>query len=203
MFNYLIQFRFYGNAKYNIRKLIYDINGRFGLIRERAVPHITLVGPFCTYDENRLIRDFNCLCAKSHLMEFEISGFSTFKENKVIYLDVKPSKELDRYRWNLSQTLSPYCQLSSFDNERDFAFHTTIAMRLSNAKFEEIKNYIKRMSKINFKYLMIRATLLKGGIILREYDFFLRRSLDRRLAKDKKMLARTLSLLKSKYENKL
>ena len=202
MVYYLIEFRFHGQAKYEIKRLVYEINGRFRLGYKRAIPHITLVGPFYTNDERRLIGDFNRLCTKSPLMNFEVDGFSAFEDSKVIFLDVKPSRELDEFRWNLSQTLKPYCQLRQFDYERDFAFHATIAMKLPEDKFLSIRDYIKEKSKLNFKYVMARATLLKGGFILREYDFLLRRPLIRRLAKDKRVYAQTLDLLKGHFENK-
>ena len=178
MVHYLIEFRFHGKAKYEIKRLVYEINRRFRLGYKRAIPHITLVGPFYTTDERRLIGDFNRLCTKSPLMNFEVDGFSAFEDSKVIFLDVKPSKELDEFRWNLSQILKPYCQLRQFDYERDFAFHATIAMKLPEDKFLSLRNYIKEKSKLNFKHVMVRATLLKGGFILREYDFLLRRWTD-------------------------
>ncbi len=202
MVHYLIEFRFLGKAKYEIKKLVYEINRRFRLGYKRAIPHITLVGPFYTNDEKRLIGDFNRLCSKSPLMNFEIDGFSAFENSKVVFLDVNPSKELEEFRWNLSQILKPYCQLRPFDYEKDFAFHATIAMKLPEDKFSAIKDYINRKSKLNFKHVMVRATLLKGGFILREYDFLLRRPLVRRLAKDKRVYAQTLDLLKGHFENK-
>ena len=202
MVHYLIEFRFHGKAKYEIKRLVYEINGRFRLGYKRAIPHITLVGPFYTNDERRLIGDFNRLCTKSPLMNFEVDGFSTFENSRVVFLDVKPNKELVEFRWNLSQILQSYCQLNSFDYGRDFAFHATIAMKLSEDKFLSLSDYIKEKPKLNFKYVMVRATLLKGGFILREYDFLLRRPLIRRLAKDKRVYAQTLDLLKSYFENK-
>ena len=202
MVHYLIEFRFHGKAKYEIKKLIYEINRRFRLRYKREIPHITLAGPFYTNDEKRLIGDFNRLCTKSPLMNFEIDGFSAFENSNVVFLDVKPSKELDEFRWNLSQIIKAYCQLRPFDNERDFAFHATIAMKLPEEKFLSIRDYIQKKSKLNFKHVMVRATLLKGGFILREYDFLLRRPLVRRLAKDKGVYARTMDLLKGHFENK-
>ena len=169
---------------------------------KRAIPHITLAGPFYTNDEKRLIGDFNRLCTKSPLMNFEIDGFSAFENSKVVFLDVKPSKELDEFRWNLSQILKPHCQLRPFDYERDFAFHATISIKLPEDKFLSIRDYIQRKSKLNFKHVMVRLTLLKGSIILREYDFLLRRPLVRRLAKNKRVYAQTLDLLKCHFENK-
>lgn len=202
MVHYLIEFRFHGKAKCEIKKLVYEINRKFRLRTKRAIPHITLAGPFYTNDEKRLIDDFNRLCTKSPLLNFEIDGFSTFEDSKVVFLDVNPSKELEEFRWELSQKLKSYCQLRPFDYEKDFSFHATIAMKLPEDKFNSIKNYIKRKSKLNFRHVIVRATLLKGGLILREYDFLLRRLLVRRLAKDKRVYSQTLDLLKAHFENK-
>ncbi len=71
--HYLIEFRFHGKAKYEIKNIIGDINRRFHLRPKRAIPHITLAGPFYTNDEERLIKDFNEICSKSHIMSFEIN----------------------------------------------------------------------------------------------------------------------------------
>jgi calcineurin-like phosphoesterase family protein/2'-5' RNA ligase len=199
---YLIEFRFHGKAKYQIKRLVHEINKKFRLGRKRAIPHITLAGPFYTNEEGRLIRDFNQLCSNSSIMNFEIDGFSFFENSKVIFLDIKPSKELEEFRWSLAQVLKQYCKLRPFDYDKNFAFHATIAMKLPIHKFRQIKDYTYKKPKIKFKHVMVRATLLKGGFILREYDFFLRRSLIRRLAKDKKIYSKTLNSLKAYFEGK-
>jgi len=69
MTHYLIEFRFHGSAKYEIKTLIDEINHKFEIKSKRAVPHITLVGPFSTDNEKRLIRDFNHLCSIKSLSE--------------------------------------------------------------------------------------------------------------------------------------
>lgn len=200
MVHYLIEFRFYGSAKYEIKKLIDEISQKFGLKSKRAIPHITLVGPFSTNDETRLIRDFNQLCSNHSLMGFEVKGFSTFEDSKVVFLDVNPSKEMDEFRWNLAQALEPYCQLNQFDHERRYEFHTTIAMKLSNDKFEGIRKYVERKNSLKFKHKMVRATLVKDQLILREYDFLLRRPLRRELALDRDVYTHTLHLLNAYFE---
>ncbi|NOZ80721.1 MAG: hypothetical protein GXP63_03530, partial [DPANN group archaeon] len=200
----LIEFRFHGKAKYEIKKLVYEISRKFKLRTKRAIPHITLAGPFHTNNEKRLIGDFNKLCTKSPLMNFETGEYSYFekKDNNVVFLDIKPSEELEEFRWTSSQKLKSYCQLRPFDYEKEFAFHATLAMKLSDSKFYAIKRYLERKSKLNFKHVIVRATLLKGSVILREYDFLLRRPLVRKLAKDKGVYTKTLDLLKGHFENK-
>lgn len=200
MVHYLIEFRFHGSAKYEIKKLIDEINQNYGLKSKRAVPHVTLVGPFSTNEETRLIGDFDRLCSNYSLMGFEVNGFDAFDNNKVVFLDIIPSREMDEFRWNLAQTLKPYCQLKQFDHERKYEFHTTIAMKLADDEFEGIKRYIKRKNRLKFKHKIVRATLVKDQLILREYDFLLRRPLSRELALDRDIYAHTLNLLNAYFE---
>lgn len=202
MVHYLIEFRFHGKAKYKIKNLIGVVNKKFRTKIKRVVPHITLVGPFYTRDENKLIKYFNRLCSKKPLMGFVVGGFYTFEDNRVVFLGVDPSNELNEFRWELSRTLQPFCKLGVFDYERKFKFHITVVMKESDDKFSKIKDYIERTPDLNFKHVVVRATLLKGGIILREYDFLLQRPLTRNLAKNKKIYSQTMTLLKSHFETR-
>jgi len=201
MAHYLIEFRFHGKAKYSIKGIAIDLYHKFH-IRTEQHPHITLTGPFTTHDEKKLIGDFNRACSASNLMRFSISGFSFFEDARTVYVDIKPDEHLDMFRWNLSQQLERYCILTDFDKNRDFKFHATIANHMPLHKFERIKDYVTTLQTPEFQHVMVRATLLKGGIILREYDFLLRRPLVRRLAKDKRVYSQTLDLLKGHFENK-
>lgn len=202
MTHYLIEFRFHGSAKYEIKKLIEEVNRKFELKSKKAVPHITLVGPFSTDNEAKLIRDFDQLCSNNSLVGFEIDGINTFDDNKVVYFDVNPSREMEEFRWNLAQTLKSYCQLSEFDYKRKYEFHSTIAMKLPDDKFVDIKKYVNRKRSMKFKHKMVRATLIKNGLILQEYDFLLRRSLNRELAKNRDIYTHTLNLLDAYFEGR-
>ena len=201
MTHYLIEFRFHGKAKYESRLLSSRIHSRFR-IRTEQHPHITLVGPFYTNDETRLIGDFNRLCSNSELMDFAIEDYGSFEETKVVFLEIKPSDKLDAFRWSLSQQLQSYCKLSNYDYNKEFNFHATIASHIPSHKFEDVKDYIRNQQKINFNHVIVRVTLLKGGHILREYDFFLRRPLVRSLALNHRVYAHTLNLLKAHFEDK-
>lgn len=90
----------------------------------------------------------------------------------------------------------PYCKLKQFDYNRNFNYHSTIAMNLERNLFERIKRYIHQKEPPNYKEFILRVTLLKESKILCEYDFLLRRALTRREAKDKHIYAQTINLLK-------
>lgn len=205
MVHYLIEFRFQGKAKSEIKKLIWDVDRKCRIgnaRRKRPVPHITLVAPFQTRNERKLISDFYDVCSKSPLMKFSIKGFNTFETNRVVYLDINPSENLDNFRWELSKRLQPYCKLQPIDYKRKYYFHSTVAMKLTPQKFSQVKSYIHKKEKPNFKHIVVRVTLMKGRKILREYDFIQRKIFNRRLAKSKRVYSQTLDLLKGHFENK-
>jgi len=194
MTHYLIEFRFFGKAKHEFKRLIWEIDRRFRLghaRRHRPVPHITLVGPFYTRDEKRLISDFEELCAKQRIMTFKVKGFDKFDENRVVVYKIEPDKNLDEFRWELSKKLRNYCNLRPYDLERKFYFHSTIAMKLYPDKFEKIKDYISEKPEPEFTHCVVRVTLIKNSKILREYDFFLGKLLYRREAKSRAILSET------------
>ncbi|HIE41263.1 MAG TPA: 2'-5' RNA ligase family protein, partial [Candidatus Aenigmarchaeota archaeon] len=185
MTHYLIEFRFFGRAKHEIKKLIWGVDRKFRLghaRRHRPVPHISLVGSFYTRDEKRLISDFEKLCAKQPIMIFKVKGFGTFDANRVVFINIEPDETLDRFRWELSKKLRDYCSLRKYDLEREFSFHITIAMNLNRDKFNKIKKYIETKPEPEFTHCVARVTLMKNHKIRREYDFFLKKLLNRREA---------------------
>ncbi len=187
--SYLIEIRLLGKAKYETRDLIYQNSRDYHIPISRPVPHITLVGGFNTNDEARLIRDFESISRKFGLVRYEIEGIDTFLDTGVVYLDVQPSPELETYRRELRDKLQGYCDLCQYDYNEPFEFHSTIAMRLNHEKAEEIKRGIVHNKR--YSHRMLRVTLLKNGKILAEYDFCLRRMLDRRKALSKQVLSET------------
>jgi len=202
MAHYLIEFRFFGKAKYEMKQLIYDITRKFHLPHERAIPHTTLAGPLFTKNESRLIQDFKRICSESQFMNYEIDGFDTFKDSRVVFIRIKQSKKLDEFRWKLSQTIQPYCTLKPFDYKQDFEFHATLKMKLNHEKFNQIKNYVAHIKPPKYKNFMIRATLLKNKHILCEYDFLQRRALSRWEAKNRTELGKSMRLLKEFFAGK-
>ncbi len=196
MTHYLIEFRFFGKAKYEMRQLITEVDQKFHLWKGHKVPHISLVGPFETNDEKRLVSDFERLCLNQEIMYFEVDGFNTFENNGVVFINIAPDKNLDEFRWQLSKTLQPYCNLKFYDYEREFKYHATIAMKLNPNKFKAIKSYINSKPKPKFKHILIRVTLIKNSIILCEYDFLLKRLLNRAKAKSSIVLSETFNKLR-------
>lgn len=205
MNHYLFEFRFQGKAKDQFKKLIYFIDKKFqiGLAKQyRQVPHVSLVGPFSTNNEQKLIRDLAELCESTPVMNFLVNGYDYFSQNRVVFICINPDQILDEFRWNLSKQLQSYCKLQPYDYERNFIFHSTIARNLDPIRFEAIKKFIDSFDESSFKYVLTRVTLIKNQIILREYDFMLRRLLNRSQAKNGKMYAKMVQLTQSYLDGK-
>ncbi len=195
--NYLIEYRFQGSAKRNIRSMIHHLKEKFHLPSSgKVVPHITLAGGFTTDNEKKLLKDFVSICSKSPLSKFTIDGFGYFaNETGVIYINIKADENLKKFRWNLSQTICKYCKLKKFDFIKDFKFHATLVLSLGDREFSRIKKYIDEVREPQYRQVLIRATILRNGKIWYEYDFLQRRLLNRTEALSKRELTKTFHLL--------
>ncbi len=203
MNNYLIEIRFQGKTKGEIKRLIYQIDNKFSLgitQNKRPIPHITLCGSISTDNETKLINAFIRICSETPMPYFKIHGYGVFDSTNVVFIDVNPSDKLKDFRWKISKDLQPFCQLSPFDYKKPFNFHATLAMHLPDNAFARIKNYISQLEEPRFKHYVIRTTLLKNGKILCEYDFLLRKALNRHEALDKKIFGKTMNLLQKYFD---
>lgn len=201
--HYLIEFRFFGKAKAEMKNLIWEVNKKYHIQpRHRPVPHISLVGPFSTTDERKLIYDFQAICEKQDVMQFNVNGYDTFEDRRVVFIDIKPELRLIGFRNELSKTLGSYCKLQSYDTEKNFNFHATIAMKLYPQKFQQVKEYINEKPKPDFKHILLRVTLIKNQRILCEYDFMLKQMLTRKEALSGTILSKTFNELQRYLEKK-
>jgi len=196
MVHYLIEFRFHGYAKKYAKHLIHEVARKFrvkGVTRNRAVPHITLFGPFTTRHERKMVSEVVNVGREFSLVPFIVKGFNYFdKEHKVIYLDVNPSAELKELRQELAQRLSKISDSQLWDNQKQFQFHSTVAFRDIDRKFSKIWEYTKKKEEPNIKQHLLRITILKGKRILYEYDLILKKLLNRRQALSRYWLNKTI-----------
>ncbi len=204
MAHYLIEFRFQSaKIKSYLKGMIYDVNRKFHVSKKRHIPHITLVGPLTTNNERKLISDFARTCSHAGLMKFKGNGFGTFDSNRVVYVNIGASEKLNQFRINLAEALRPYCKLQSQDTRKDddrFGYHSTLAMNLTESEFNNVKNYIRTKPEPDFSQIVMRVTLLKGGKILREYDFLQKRLLNRRQALNRHITLRSKELLRGFFQ---
>lgn len=211
MTHYFIEFRFHGKAKREIKKLIWQINKKFGVsLNKRPIPHITLIALFYTKEERRLINDFKNTCKKHPFIKFKVGGYGTFQKSRVVFIKIYPSTQMIEFRKDLIKNINPYSKLDSTDVfsflglikiNKKYLPHATIAIRLNPTKFKKIKNYVQNLREHHYEHNLIRATLIKNSKILREYDFVQKRLLNRREAKSKKEYKKTTNLFNRKFYN--
>ncbi len=208
MAGFLVEFRLHGFARDYAEGLILDVAKKFsvkGVTRKRPVPHITLYGPGDTRDMKRVISTVERVAKAYTLVPFKIRGFDCFDnaKNKVVYLDITASPELQRLRHELSKELQKVSTCRPFDKHTDFAFHSTIAFKDIDRKFDDIWNYIKQNETPNLNQHLLRITILSSkGRIVCEYDLVLKRMLSRKEALDRKVWGETIRRLKQISDSK-
>ena len=208
MARYIIEFRFHGNAKKYTKRLIYEIARKFGIkgvTRKKAIPHITLFGPFTTRYEEKMVSEIINVAKKYTLVPFKVKGFNFFDNatNKVIYLDTEPSEELKQLRFELSNRLRKITNTKSSQdrkNKNKFHFHATIAFKDIDKKFSQMWGYLKKKEEPNINQYLLRITILKSGKILCEYDLLLKRRLSRIQAPSKRIYKQTIDILQKEQE---
>lgn len=200
--HYLIEFRLSGYAKKYLKDLIFEVSRNFRVrgvtARKNVVPHITLFGPFTTKKEKEMVRRVVSVVRKYYLVPFKFQGFGNFKENHVIFLNVKPSAMLKDLRYEIAQSLLSICSAQSHDVNVAFRFHGTIAFKDIESKFNDIWRYLKRREEPDINQYLLRVTILKNSKILYEYDLMQKRLLNRRQSLSKHIWNRTVSILKER-----
>ena len=176
---YLIEIRLVGSIKRDIINLIKSVGYRFKTNMRKMVPHITLVGPFRTRDETKLVKDFINVCKKTQMINYRVEGIDIFSKSNVIYLNVADNNALNKFRSDLCEAIRGYSRLSYWDFQDNFKFHTTIATRVELNLIDDIINYINNCKPLMHEVPLLRATLLKRGKILCEFDFVTGRPLAR------------------------
>lgn len=201
MINFLVEFRMHGYAKQYAKDVAHSVAKKFrvkGVTRKRVVPHISLYGPGKIDDIKKVVSTVEKVGRRYDLVPFKIKGFGYFdKTPKVIYFDIEPSQELEDLRWKLSQELRKISTGQSWDNGRYHSFHSTIAFRDIDAKFNQIWGYLKQKENHDINHNLLRITILgTSGKIVCEYDLVLKKLLNRREAHSKLLWRKTIKRLR-------
>jgi len=201
MAGFLVQFRLHGYAKAYAKEVVYSVAKKFrvrGVTRKKVVPHISLYGDGRTDDIRKVISVIEKVGREYTLVPFEIRGFGFFETSpKVIYFNIKPSQELEKLRWELSQELRKVSIGQSRDSRRSYAFHATIAFKDIDAKFGRIRSYLESREVPSIQQYLTRITVVGAGRrIVCEYDLVLRRLLTRREALSKHWGQKTIRKLR-------
>jgi 2'-5' RNA ligase len=191
MDNYNIGIRLRGFSKRFFREEKEKINNDEG----KYVPHITILRPFCTNNESELIKIFEQTLVKyEDPIQFQITDFDYFNnDKKILYGRIKDSGELREIRNGLNNSLEEIINFKHPKIGNDYNPHVTISI-------EENENSLDKLDKedLPINQYLLRICLLKNKLVLREYDFYLKKSLARDEAKDDKIFKDTIKKLHKK-----
>jgi len=193
------------------------------------VPHIALYGGFAA-NHSQIEKVKSILKSVGHnysFLPYLIDGFKWMEgeKGKVIYFNVVPSEEFENLRKELAwRLLKVVPKTKSWDRDKDFLFHSSLAYKLADSEYERIwphvsgyrapesKSLIQRIKSFLFgqsqAYTMryfylplnaLRVTFLNDqSRIICEYDFLQKRLLSRREALSGAEWQKTLRLFRFK-----
>jgi hypothetical protein len=194
MDKYHIGTRLRGDAKDYINSLALQTSRKYINPENyrKIVPHMTWMRPFTTSDEKSLINDFGkTLSNFTEIPTFyKIIGLDLFEEpEKVLYAGVLPNKNIMNMIRTLEDNLEDKIEYfsekaSSPKDKNEMNLHFTISKDIPKKHSIRIRNYLESRIFQPMELPLYRAYLLKNGLILKEYDFALKKNLDRWDAKD-------------------
>lgn len=195
---YLIEVRTGGRIKDDLREIIYDVAKRFdvsGAAKPRAIPHITLYGPYNTKKGKQVQKTLTDIYQKYDIVPYVVDGFDHFR-NDVIYAKVVPSPELRSLRREIRTQLKPLTYNERpHDSNYYYDFHITIAFKDINRNFDEILDYVNNHYSPHYEEYALRLTSLRRRDMMWEYDLLQDTILDQDEATSAKSWQRTEELL--------
>jgi calcineurin-like phosphoesterase family protein len=202
MTSFFVEFRFHGYAKHYLKELLREVARKFrvkGALKPRAVPHMTLYGPSETNDIRKVFVAIERVGKKYMLVPFKIDSFDwrDGSKGKVIAARIDASPELKNLRLELRNELSKISKPECWDTESGYWFHSVIAFKDIDRKFDKIWHYLMAKQQPRFAQHLVRITILgKGRRIIREYDLILQRWLNRREALSRRLWQKTIDKLR-------
>lgn len=171
---YLNEIRTGGELKSELRDIMHDVANRFnvrGAVRPRAVPHVTLFGPYNTDQGPQVKRALQAVLSKYDIVPYRVSGFGRFEDNNVIYANVEPSPELRSLRRDVFAQLKPLTyNYRSWDSDYYYDYHITIAFKDVGRKFDDIWNYVTDRYDPEFEEYATRISSLRRRDMMWEWD---------------------------------
>ena len=205
MYCFYVEFRFHGYPKEYLKDLIREVARKFrlkGALKYRPVPHMTLYGPSQSRSSGDVFSAIENVAKRYASVPFSVCDFDCHKgrEGNVIACGINASPELRNLRRELAEELNKIVEADSqqsWDKEGDYWFHTTIAMKDIDRRFEEIWKYVKRKEKPDISQYLVRITVLNQRRRIEcEYDLMLRRWLNRKGALSRHLWWKTVNRLR-------
>lgn len=156
----------------------------------KYVPHTTLLRPFYTTNENELIKIFtNTLSQYTNPISFQIININYFNNNKyIIKAEIKKNPKIENIIHSLEGNLEKIINFKHPKIENRINLHTTISKEENLSIMQNLDQSILPIDQY-----LLRIYLLKNKKILREYDFYLNKSLERNDAINKELFKETIN----------
>ena len=174
--SFYVAFRLHGYAKEYAKWAMARTHSKaksLGIRKQRPVPHITLFGPAHANSLRRVIAEVEKIGRKYTLVPFKIDGLSRFDEpNKVIYLDIDPSPELEQFHRELAESLIWLStEYTEWDAKLRHKFHSTIGMFRTHddSKFERLYTYAEDHCRLENFNQHKASLLVKLANIIKKY----------------------------------
>lgn len=202
---FYIEFRFHRYPKDYLKGLINEIAHEFRVkeaLKYRPVPHMTLYGPSQARSLDSVFSKIEKVAKRYTLVPFVVCDFDSHngKGGKVIGCRINASAELKNLRSELAEELNKIVTMDDrqpWDNEGDYWFHTTIAMKDIDWQFRDIWSYVNKKEKPYINQYLVRITVLNNKRrIEREYDLMFQRWLSRREALSRYLWRKTINRLR-------
>jgi len=202
---FYVESRFHRYPKRYLKGLINEIAHKFrvkGALKRRPVPHMTLYGPSQATSLDSVFSKIEKVAKRYTLVPFVVCDFDAHngKDGKTIACRIDASAELKNLRRELAAELNRIVKISDrqpWDNENNYWFHTTIATKDIDRKYDQILRYLSGTQKPNITQHLVRITVLNNRRkIEREYDLMFKRWLSRAEALDKRLWRKTVNKLR-------
>jgi len=163
---------------------------------------MTLYGPSQARSLDSVFSKIEKVAKRYTLVPFVVCDFDAHngKGEKTIACRIDASAELKNLRRELAVELNRIVKISDrqpWDNEDNYWFHTTIATKDIDRKYDQILRYLSGIQKPNITQHLVRITVLNNRReIEREYDLMFKRWLSRAEALDKRLWRKTVNKLR-------
>ena len=161
-----------GKVKDFHHNIVEDVCQRFKVKRQRLQSHFTLKAPFESKDLTEIEKVTENFCLTHKASPFTMKGYNHFN-NKVIYMDIKPSadtvKNCEDYKSLLRLIPGLEWKRKEFEKHK---FHCTIVSKLTKETFEDIWTYVNQFPycfDCSFDNITIMRLEKSGWVVERSY----------------------------------
>ena len=182
--SYLLEYRYSGYPKKYILNRYLELNRAYRIThpKHHYVPHITIAGPIVTDNERKLIEELQEIIFKNAYHFHEPGNlvgtgkfiiFDTDIGGKVLAIELKPPKSLVNLKkdieFNLNKSENFKCQVYKKEIWHTTLWNTKNNFHANKEKFQKVWHNLENNPQ-EMKFILDRLTLIRNGLILKEFD---------------------------------